>query len=149
MDLNQVDENSIKEMLENIQNLDKIPPDLIARARRLTNTRAGREMIKEMENKGINKEMIEKLMPAKADTIDVLVMRPNGIVKSRKMQTDASNCSLLHATTPMKVVKNDYTVWYDASILTTNKKASQWLGFNVGGMIVIIGENLDKINFKK
>lgn len=148
MDSNEpINEAMIKEMLQNIQNLDQIPSDLMARAKKLTNTRAGREMIKEMSNKGINKEMVEKLMKEEKQTVNVLVIRANGIVKSRQIVINDDYPTILHATLPTKYIKNNYSIWYDANIKTINKKATKWLGFNVGGMIVIIGDDLDKIKF--
>ncbi len=143
-----MDDETIKEMLKNIQNLDQIPSDMIAKAKKLSNTRAGREMIKEMHDKGINKEMIEKILTKKSETVTVLVIRPNGIVKPREITLNEECPSILHAILPTKIVKDQYCIWYDANIKTINKKASKWLGVNVGGMIVIMGEDLNKINFK-
>lgn len=134
-----MDEQMVKDLL---QNIDQIPSDMIARARKLANTRAGREMIKEMGQKGIDKDMIEKLMQEPVPSEQVLVIRPNGMYKLR-----LGDEKLLRATTPTSINKDTYTVWYDANNKTINKRASKWLGFNVGGMIVVTGDDLDKINF--
>lgn len=131
-----------EEMIKNIKN-NNIPSDLMARAKKIINTPAGREMIKEMGEKGITKEMIEQLMIPKVETVKVLLIRPNGIVKTRMMASTDECPSLLHATTPTKYIKEQYTVWYDANIKTINRKASKWLGFNVGGVIIIMGNDLD------
>ena len=136
-----MDEQMVKDLL---QNIDQIPSDMIARARKLANTRAGREMIKEMGQKGIDKDMIEKLMQEEKPLQQVLVIRPNGMYKLRFTSDGAS---LLHATIPTSIQKDTYTVWYDGNNKTINKRASKWLGFNVGGMIVVTGDDLDKINF--
>ena len=131
----------MKNLLQNIQG-NHIPSDMLAHLKKITNTRAGREMIKEMGEKGINQEMIQKLLEKK-ETIQVLVMRPNGIVKKRTVTYNDECPSLLHATLPTKYIKEDYEVWYDAHVKTINRKATKWLGFNVGGMVIIMGSDLD------
>lgn len=125
-------------MEEEIKNLlNNVPSDVIARANKLINTRAGQEMIKEIQEKGINREMIENLIKPNQK---VFIIRPNGIVKSRLISLSDECPSILHATTPIKVIKDNCIVWYDSHIKTVNKKASKWLGFNVGGVVVVIGD---------
>lgn len=128
-----MNEEQLRDMM---QNIDKIPSDVIAQARKFANTRAGREMIKEM---GQQIDMENFKIPNQ-NTLNVLVIRPNGIVKTRSIVISEDCPSILHATTPTKIIFNDYIVWYDASIKSINKKASKWLNQNVGGMVIVIGD---------
>ena len=135
-----MEEEAVKEILGNLQNLDKIPSDMIAQARKLVNTRAGKEMLQEMTNKGINQEMITNMMKehmVKEEYRTVLVIRPNGMIKQRSIVVSDECPSILHAIKPIKKIHQHYEVWYDEQHKNINKKASKWLGFNVCGMVVI------------
>lgn len=123
--------------------LSRVSPDMMLQARRLMNTRAGREMIKEMEEKGIDQNVMQNILKVE-ETVKVLIIRPNGIVKYKNIKN--TECPL-NGTTPTKIIKGNYTVWYDANIKHVNKKATKWLNMNVGGMIIVMGDELDKIDF--
>lgn len=124
-------------------NLDKIPPDMIMKAKRLMDTRAGREMLKDLQKKGIDQEYVNKMIEDQKPIIvkkSVLVIRPNGIIKSKLV---GEECPLQGSDIQFIIIKlNNQNViaWYDQKIKTTNKRASKILNMKVGGMVVLCGE---------
>ena len=132
----------------NLDNFNNIPPNLLKQARKFANTKAGREMLKELDDKGINRESIQKtLLPQKniGELKSVIIIRPNGCIKTKLIDindlTDKGP-TLLHAVFPVKLIYNSLTkknliVWYDNINKYTNKKASKMIGTTVGGLVII------------
>lgn len=134
-------EKMMNDIMENIKNGDKIPSDLINQARRLANSKKGREILKELNDKGINKDFLDKAMQSQKPIFNknVLIIRPNGIVKLRKIN-DTNECpSILHANKPINIdcKMENVKIWYDSDIKFINKRASKLANVDVHGIAIV------------
>ena len=142
----------MNEIMENIKDVDHIPADLINQARKLANSKAGRDILKELNNSGINKEFIEKAIQSQKAPIgdkQVLIIRPNGIVKTKKIIMTDGCPSFLHANKPVDIIctklnmNKTIKIWYDSDIKYVNKRASKYTNITIHGIAIIYSESGD------
>lgn len=127
-------------MEEQIKNLlsqeGNIPSDFIVKARQFMNTKQGKEMIKQLNDQGINPDMLAKLIGRKPNQA-VVVIRNNGIMKS-KLSND--NYKETFSTSYVTVIDDILvTAWYDDKNKFLNKKASKILNHDVYGQVILEG----------
>jgi len=132
----------LKNLVNGLQNADNISPDMIMQAKRLINTPKGREILKNLEKQGITQDTIRKLIdkPVIIRKTGILI-RPNGIIKIKVINDEPLQGSDIQS---INIVINNIaiTAYYDAKMKTINKKASKLLNMNVGGQVVLVGDDL-------
>ena len=151
-------ENINKEALEKMVSgfdPDKIPPDLLKQAQKMANSREGKKIIKELNNKGINQESVKKAMSCNNPECQdqsccklrkVIIMRQNGVIKLKDIPYSEAAPSFLHATKPMsmhKIINADLQikVWYDADVKGINKRATNILKQRIAGVVIFYNDH--------
>lgn len=148
--MNEINDNTIKEIAKSINNIDHLPPNIINQARKLANSRKGREVIQELSNKGIDKETVSKLIQEQKPIIpqiNILILRHNGILKNKIVDQFENNPPILQGVNIKHMICNELsigplhdhiiTLWYDANNKCKNKRINKIINANIGGIVII------------
>lgn len=148
--MNEINDNTIKEIAKSINNIDHLPPNIINQARKLANSRKGREVIQELSNKGIDKETVSKMIQEQKPIIpqiNILIIRHNGILKNKIVEQFENNPPILQGINIKNMICNELstgplhdhiiTLWYDANNKCKNKRINKIINTDIGGMVII------------
>jgi hypothetical protein len=148
--MNEINDNTIKEIAKSINNIDHLPPNIINQARKLANSRKGREVIQELSNKGIDKETVSKMIQEQKPIIpqiNILIIRHNGILKNKIVEQFENNPPILQGINIKNMICNELsigplhdhiiTLWYDANNKCKNKRINKIINVDIGGMVII------------
>lgn len=108
--------------------MDNIPEDILQQAKKLANTKKGREILNDIDKNGIIKNLLNE------NKKKIIMIRPNGIIKIQMIQENDLQ------TLQVKIIKKqNYTItcWYDSKNKFINKRASKFLNEKVGGHVYV------------